>query len=142
MKKRIILFIILILGMFLIAGCSQDNATSPADNDDAQDTEVADNHDEVESTGEVKEFEIIAKNWEFSPNTIEVNLGDKVELHIESVDVTHGFRLPDFGINEVLEPHNDIHVEFIADKKGTFAFSCSVPCGRGHGGMSGQLIVK
>lgn len=126
---KYVLLILLIVGAALIQGCTQEttNSTQPV---------------KVESTGEVKEFDIIAENWKFTPATIEVNLGDKVELHVESVDITHGFMLPDFGINEVLEPHNDVHIEFIADKKGTFAFSCSVPCGRGHGGMNGQLIVK
>lgn len=128
MKKLLYsLGVILILSLVL-SGCGQTTTESdrPA----------------VELTGEVKEFDIIAQNWKFVPETIEVNLGDKVELHIESLDVTHGFRLPEFGINEQLQPHNDVHVEFIADKQGTFTFSCSVPCGSGHGGMRGQLIVK
>jgi len=130
--KKLLCLVILILALIVLSGCSQQSITGNIIND----------YHDVESTGEIKEFEIIAKNWEFVPNTIEVNLGDKVELHIESVDVAHGFRLPDFGINEKLEPHNDIHVDFIADKKGTFPFSCSVPCGSGHGGMQGQLIVR
>jgi cytochrome c oxidase subunit 2 len=97
---------------------------------------------QIEPTGEIKEFELTAKQWEFSPNTITVNRGDIVKIHIESVDVTHGFALPDFGVNEILEPGNDIHVDFVADKVGTFTFFCSVSCGSGHSGMNGQLIVK
>lgn len=119
---------VLIVGILLVSGCVQQGGQTP-------DTGTT-------PTGETKEFEIIAKQFEFVPNTITVNKGDMVELHIESIDVTHGFSLPDFGVNEVLAPGNDVHVEFLADKTGTFTFSCSVPCGSGHGRMSGQLIVK
>jgi cytochrome c oxidase subunit 2 len=122
--KMKILLPILLVGIIFISGCI--NQTS----------------NQIEPTGEIKEFELTAKQWEFSPNTITVNRGDIVKIHIESVDVTHGFALPDFGVNEILEPGNDIHVDFVADKVGTFTFFCSVSCGSGHSGMNGQLIVK
>ena len=92
--------------------------------------------------GEVVEIDLTAKRWEFEPQLIEVNLGDTVELHLESVDVPHGIVIPEYGISERLNPGEDIHVEFIADKKGTFGFYCSVPCGSGHSGMSGLIVVK
>ena len=60
----------------------------------------------------------------------------------KSVDVAHGFSLLDFNVNENLEPGKEITVEFIADKKGTFTFYCSVPCGANHKEMKGKLIVK
>ena len=132
------LFIVIIVATVLISGCIGQQGQPSATTTTLSEQGLSG----VETTGDVREFEITAKNWEFVPNTIEVNLGDKVELHIESVDVTHGFRLSEFGINERLEPHQDVHVEFIADKRGTFYFSCSVPCGAGHGSMSGQLIVR
>tara|TARA_B100000315_G_C14119158_1_gene381719 strand:- start:58 stop:441 length:384 start_codon:yes stop_codon:yes gene_type:complete len=125
--------------LFLIGGCGS-TTTEHVESDTH--AEEPDYETEAGGTGEVKEFDIIARSWEFVPDTIEVNLGDKVELHIESIDVTHGFRLPEFNINERLEPYQGVDVEFIADKKGIFSFSCSVPCGSGHGGMRGQLIVK
>lgn len=92
--------------------------------------------------GEVKEFTMTAKQWEFEPSTITVNKGDTVKLHITSVDVTHGFGLPEFGVNENLEPGKAVDVDFVADKTGTFTFFCSVYCGGGHSHMKGQLIVK
>lgn len=133
MKHKIMLCVVIVLGLLLIAGCSQQVNNETEDNLP---------EDEVQLTGETKEFEITAKNWEFVPDTITVNLGDMVDIHVTSIDVTHGFYLPAFGINTRLEPNQEEDIEFIADKKGTFSFSCSVPCGSGHGGMSGQLIVK
>jgi rhodanese-related sulfurtransferase len=96
----------------------------------------------IEETGEIKEFNIIANNWNFIPKEIEVNLGDRVILNIKSVEGSHGIALFDFGINEYLVPEDEVSVEFIADKKGVFNFFCNVPCGHGHSSMGGQLIVK
>ena len=96
----------------------------------------------VEEISGVKEFDIIAKQWEFIPSTIEVNQGDKVILNVESIDVNHGIVISSFGINEMLSPRDNVKIEFTANKKGTFPFDCSVSCGRGHYGMVGKIIVN
>ena len=41
----------------------------------------------------VREFQITAERFQFSPSTIEVNQGDTVRLVVRSVDVAHGFRI-------------------------------------------------
>ncbi len=94
------------------------------------------------TTNPVRDFSMIAKKWQFDPSTINVKQGDKIRLKIKSIDVTHGFSLLDFNINENLEPGKEVVVEFIADKKGEFSFFCSVFCGSGHSGMKGKLIVN
>ncbi|MBL7058888.1 cupredoxin domain-containing protein [Candidatus Pacearchaeota archaeon] len=96
----------------------------------------------VEETGEIKEFDIVANNWDFSPNKIEVNLGDQVILNIESVEGAHGIALYDFEINEFINQGDQITIEFIANKQGTFSFYCNVPCGHGHSSMNGLFIVN
>lgn len=93
-------------------------------------------------TPQIKEFDITAKKWDFSPSTITVNEGDTVILNVESIDVEHGFALLDFGINEQLSPGETVRIEFVADKKGTFSFFCNVYCGSGHSGMKGILVVN
>ena len=98
--------------------------------------------EELTQETNVKEFNIVASQWKFSPSTIEVNEGDKVILNVESIDVAHGIAIPGFGINEYLSPGQTVRMEFVADRKGTFVFSCSVSCGVGHSGMVGKLIVK
>ncbi len=90
----------------------------------------------------IKEFNMTAKQWQFSPDTIEVNEGDTVILNIKSIDVTHGFALPNFGVDERLSPGNEVKIEFLANKEGTFYFACNVSCGVGHGGMNGKIIVN
>lgn len=90
----------------------------------------------------VKEFLIIAKQWSFVPDTITVSKGDTVRLKITSVDVTHGFALPDFDVSVNLQPGEEEVIEFVADKEGTFRFYCSVFCGSGHSSMDGNLVVQ
>ncbi len=94
------------------------------------------------NTGNVVEIDVVAERFSFSPNPIRVNYGDRVRLKIKSKDVTHGFALPDFNINKILNPGEITIVEFVADKKGRFGFYCSVPCGVGHAGMTGNIIVQ
>ncbi len=133
MKKIVLLF--LIFNLLVIIGCSSQQATKDTT---IQNSDV-NNFDT--SPGEVKEFSLIAKNWEFVPSTIEVNKGDRVILNIESADVKHGFSIKEFNVREDLEPGKTTKVEFVADKEGTFTFFCSVFCGDGHSTMKGQLIV-
>lgn len=90
----------------------------------------------------VKEFSMTAKKFVFEPGTITVDKGDKVILHITSIDVTHGFSLREFRVNVFLPPNETKTVEFVADKTGTYIFSCSVLCGSGHSEMTGKLIVR
>jgi len=90
----------------------------------------------------VKEFDIVAKKWDFNPSTIRVKEGDIVKLNVESIDVSHGLAIFEFGINERLNPGKTVSIEFTADKAGEYVFLCTVPCGKGHGSMRGTLIVE
>ncbi len=97
-------------------------------------------------TGELKEFAMTAKQWEFNLTRIEVNLGDTVRLKITGLDDGigdgHGFAIPDFDVNKVIRAGETVTVEFVADKTGTFTFRCSVFCGAGHNNMNGTLVVS
>ncbi len=90
------------------------------------------------------EFNITARKFSFNPNNIVVEHGQKVTLNIVSLDIAHGFALPEFGIEEELLPGEPKSITFIADRKGNFPFVCSVICGRvdNHSSMVGNLIVK
>src|SRR3989344_1445519 len=87
----------------------------------------------------VQTFKLTAQRFFFTPATIEVPLNSMVRLVITSMDTTHGFSLPAFGINRTLEPNKATVIEFTANQAGTFPFVCSVFCGQGHGGMRGTL---
>jgi len=115
-----------------------ENLVSSANDDSGQSPIL----EELSQETNVKEFDVVASQWKFSPSTIEVNEGDSVVLNVRSVDVAHGIAIPGFGINEYLSPGQTVSMEFVADRKGSFTFSCSVSCGVGHAGMIGKLIVK
>ena len=120
---------VLVFCLIAIAACTQQNNSEPVKEKPLQ-------------TGQVKEFKMTAKQFAFEPEIIEVNKGDKVRLIVTSIDVPHGIAIPEYGINERLNPGEPVTIEFIADKEGTFTAFCSVFCGSGHSNMKGKIIVK
>ena len=75
---------------------------------------------------------------------LEVSMGDRVVLKLKSSDVIHGFSLKDFGIfvSDGIHPGKVVLVSFVADRAGTFQFSCNAICGDNHQNMQGTLVVK
>ncbi len=120
------LILSLVIGLFIISSCTQKSQ----------------NNSKIPFQGNVKEFKITAKQFAFEPEIIEVNKGDKIRLIVTSIDVPHGISIPEYGINERLNPGEPVAIEFIADKEGTFTAFCSVFCGSGHSKMKGKIIVK
>ena len=90
----------------------------------------------------VKEFDLEAYQYGYSPESIAVNKGDAVKLYAASRDVPHGIFIKEYGINVAVKKGAVEEIEFIADKDGSFDIICSVYCGRGHHSMKGKLIVK
>lgn len=134
MKNVFLATVVLGLLLFGCASQSQPTASQATVQATAQTGQTA-------STGGVKEISMTAQTWEFTPSTITVNKGDRVKLMIKSLDTKHGFALPDFNVQQDLNP-GDNAVEFTADKAGTFDFRCFNFCGSGHSGMAGKLIVN
>ena len=110
---------------------------------DAEGAEVAETPEEAESAaGKTKEFTVRAFQFGYDPDTIEVDLGDEVIIHAYTDDVPHGFRILEFKVDLAITGKTPVTTKFTATKRGTFTFSCSIPCGSGHRAMSGTLIVK
>lgn len=129
-KGLIIFSIIIIVGFFFLGKIdNNENVTSSVGSASVL-------------PGEIREIEVTAQQFSFTPNPIRVKLGEMIRLKIKSLDVAHGFSLPEFGINEILQPGKEIQVEFQATRKGSFQFFCSVVCGLDHSGMRGTLIVE
>lgn len=80
----------------------------------------------------------------FNKPVIHVAKGDRIVFKLKSSDVLHGFSLKDFGIYlaEGIPPGKVRLVSFVADKVGTFTFSCNAICGRNHETMQGTLVVS
>lgn len=96
----------------------------------------------VVPTGKTKHFKVLAKNFEFVPNELTVELGDYVSIEITSYEGNHGVAFPDFGTHVDLREGETKNLVFFADKQGSFYFGCSLWCGTGHSQMKGVLIVQ
>ena len=100
-----------------------------------------------------------ARKYEFSPSTVHVKAGTKVQLTITAIDRDHGFKTavvpegadssagpgleftsPQGNDGWKLKKGQDTTIEFVA-RTGTYEFRCSVDCGIHHGRMQGQLVV-
>ena len=137
MKKVMML---LVLSVFLVSACTQQKQLERPEDLVGQGTPVPEQVSKP--SGEVKEFRMTAKQFAFEPSTIEVNKGDRVKLTVTSLDVPHGIAIPEYGINERLDPGKEVKIEFTAEKEGTFTAFCSVFCGSGHSSMKGKIVVK
>jgi len=81
-------------------------------------------------------------NW--SPQTIEIEKGEMVDLTIRNVDiVTHGFYIPDLNIIvKDIEAGEVRKLNLTIDKEGEYLFICNTWCSDYHMQMRGKIIVK
>jgi len=104
-------------------------------------------------TGVVRNFKIIAKEngWQWEPETIEVDRGDRIKLEIINEDeYDHGLAIDAFGVSQRMPAKSTINVEFVVTQVGNFQYYCSVPCGEGivdgvkrtHFDMIGVIKVR
>lgn len=99
------------------------------------------------SLAPLKVFNITAAQYEFTPDLIEVDLGDIVVLRIWSTldkhsgYTKHGFLINPWLIDEDLPEKTWTTIIFVADKPGEHYFVCSRDCGVDHVDMVGRLIV-
>lgn len=124
------LLLVILLGIIFISGCSgQESAATQTE--------------QVQPTGEVKEFVVEGSEYKFSPASIIVNKGDDVKLTFKNIGLTgHNFVIGELGVStRVISPGSTETVQFVAGKSGTFAFYCSVP-GHRPAGMEGEIVIS
>ncbi len=90
----------------------------------------------------LKVIPIAARQWAYDPQQITLTLNEPVIFELTSIDVHHGFNLPDFGVRADVIPEQKTRVKVTPDKAGSFAFFCDYFCGTGHEGMQGQVVVE
>lgn len=125
MKKQIVLISMAVVGLLSIMTAFVEIAASGA----------------TEAPRE-RFFEIHAKQFEYTPSTLQVNQGDKVTIRLISEDVSHGFYLDGYEISTIAHPGEAGTLTFVADRTGRYAFRCSVTCGEFHPYMIGYLTVE
>ena len=96
----------------------------------------------VASAVTVKKFTLQAKKFEWIPASIQVKVGQPVELTLISLDVPHGISSRDLGIPPTtFKKDQPATVAFTPTETGTFSFKCSKYCGGRHKRMTGQIVV-
>jgi nitrous-oxide reductase len=82
----------------------------------------------------------------FEPREIRLKRGDKVTLVVTNLDkiedLAHGFGIPDYDINFVVNPQQTASVSFVADKPGVFWCYCTHFCHALHLEMRARMIVE
>jgi len=91
--------------------------------------------------GQPQRIEISAKRFSYSPGEITVKKGQPVVLVLKSLDVPHGLRIRDFGVDIKVKAGETAEATFTPDKVGDFTGHCSVFCGSGHGSMTFTVHV-
>lgn len=94
------------------------------------------------STSTTHQFVIDARQYQYTPERIEVDQGDRLEITFTSSDVVHGFYLEGYDLDRRAVPGVAQSLTFTADQAGKFHYRCSVSCGPLHPFMTGELVVR
>jgi nitrous-oxide reductase len=82
----------------------------------------------------------------FSLREFKVKKGDEVTLVLTNLDkvqdLTHGFAIPHYNVNFIVNPQETKSVTFIADKPGVFWAYCTHFCHALHLEMRSRMIVE
>ena len=82
----------------------------------------------------------------FSMTEIKLKKGDNVTLILTNLDkvedLTHGFAIPKYNVNFIVNPQETASVTFVADKPGVFWAYCTHFCHALHLEMRSRIIVE
>ena len=93
------------------------------------------------STSLATSVSITGSEFKFSPNIIQVPVGQKISLRLNnSGSVEHDLTIPGPGFSLPARAGQSATGEFTFDKPGVFEFICSIP-GHKDAGMKGTLMV-
>ena len=88
-------------------------------------------------------IKLTVKRFEYSRKEIALKKGEPVVIEITSLDVPHGFSVPDFQARaDIVLPGKVTRVRFTPDREGTFPYLCDIFCGTGHEQLEGRFIVR
>ncbi len=97
---------------------------------------------ENEDTKSSKTFEVSAANFSYDVKEIKVKQGDKVKIVFTNKEGFHDWVIDEFSARtKQLAADKSETIEFVANKKGTFEYYCSVGSHRAMG-MKGSLVVE
>jgi len=78
----------------------------------------------------------------WNPGEIIIRSGERVRLVIRSMDMSHGFQIPELGIDAgVIKPGYETVIEVSFERPGEYTFYCSVYSSPLHYKMIGKIVV-
>lgn len=87
------------------------------------------------------ELSLVARNFRWGPDRIELRQDDLVRLTIRSEDIAYSFAIDEYRIVRRIPAGGVTTFEFRADRVGTFRFYSNLTSDRGHADMEGRLVV-
>jgi cytochrome c oxidase subunit 2 len=85
---------------------------------------------------------VTMKKGDISPKEIRVQQNEPVRLAVSTLDVQHGFEIPELKVSEPINPGRPAEIALDTSRKGTFKVECGVMCGAHHDEMKAQLVVE
>lgn len=89
-----------------------------------------------------REFTIVARDYHFTPDRIEVSQDDIVRITLRSDDIPHSFAIDAYRIAKRVPGGQSVSFEFRADQPGSFTFYCSLTSDERCQQMKGTLVVR
>ena len=140
MKKALI---VSLASIFVLAGCSsQPVAPEPTSTPGEQEVMASPSAETTATAENTKEFTVTGLNYSFDLKEIKVKEGDTVKVTFKNTEGFHDFRVDEFNAaSKQIPAGSEDVITFVANKKGTFEYYCSVGQHRKMG-MVGKLIVE
>lgn len=89
------------------------------------------------STAATSPINIVASDWKFTPDTIEIHVDQESTLHLTSSDGVHGLQSDALGISlTTIAPGSSSDVKVAPKKVGKYVLHCAIMCGTGHPNMA------
>jgi heme/copper-type cytochrome/quinol oxidase subunit 2 len=87
------------------------------------------------------ELTLVASNFQYVPDRLEVSQDDLVRITIRSEDNTYSFAVDEYRIIRRVPAGGSTTFEFHADRPGTFRFYSNLTSDSRHSEMQGQFVV-
>lgn len=144
----VVLIIVGIAGVYFTFSSSVDSAGTVNAGSLQEESISVEQDGGIGTSEEVKTFVLTGEHFKFMMNglnnpEIKVKQGERIRIEFSSVQGLHDFVIDEFNVatSRVGDTDGQVFAEFIADKKGTFEYYCSVGEHRANG-MKGNLIVE
>lgn len=84
----------------------------------------------------------VGQIFSWTPQSITIPAGSTVTFYMTSVDVVHGFSIPDQDINLEIMPGWVSSQTHTFTTPGDYLIACTQYCGIGHSSMFAHIVVK